>query len=300
MPSEIKITFLGTSDAVPSKDRNHTSILLSYNEENILVDCGEGTQRQFRKADLNPCKLTRILISHWDGDHVLGLPGLIATLGFSGYNKKLFIYGPEGTKNFVELILKVFGLKDRLDLEINEVKNGKVFETDEFYVECERMEHDMPSNAYSFVEKDKLRIDKKKLEKAKLSGPLIANLIKKKDFVFNGKKYSWKNMTYEVKGRKVSFVLDTRMNKKIVSFVKNSDLFICESSFSKDDEEKARDHYHMTAEQAGKVAKQAKVKKLFLTHISQRYSDNFKKILSEARKEFKGTEMAKDLMSVSL
>ena len=86
-----KITFLGTSDQIPSRSRNHTSILLTYEGENILIDCGEGTQRQFRKANLNPCKITKILISHWHGDHVLGLPGLLSTLALSGYNKTLHI-----------------------------------------------------------------------------------------------------------------------------------------------------------------------------------------------------------------
>ncbi len=87
----IKITFLGTSDQIPSAKRNHTAILLTYKGENILVDCGEGTQRQFRKARLNPCKITRLLITHWHGDHVLGIPGLLKTLALSGYNKTLSI-----------------------------------------------------------------------------------------------------------------------------------------------------------------------------------------------------------------
>ena len=86
---KIKITFLGTGDAVPTKTRNHTAILLSYKAENILVDCGEGTQRQFKKAEINLCKLTRILISHWHGDHFLGLPGLLQTLAMLNYSRKI-------------------------------------------------------------------------------------------------------------------------------------------------------------------------------------------------------------------
>ena len=104
----IKVTFLGTADQIPSSRRNHTSILLTYNEENILVDCGEGTQRQFRKAHLNPCKVTRILLTHWHGDHILGLPGLLSTLSLSGYNKTIFIYGPKRTKTFVKELLRIF------------------------------------------------------------------------------------------------------------------------------------------------------------------------------------------------
>ena len=94
MTEKIKITFLGTSGSVPSAMKNHPAILLTYQGENILIDCGEGTQRQFRKAKLNPCKINRILITHWHTDHILGLPGLIKTLALSGYKKQLYIYGP--------------------------------------------------------------------------------------------------------------------------------------------------------------------------------------------------------------
>ena len=91
MASKIKITFLGTSDSIPTARRNHPAILLSYDGEHILFDCGEGTQRQFRKLELNPGKITKIFITHWHGDHVLGLPGLIQTLGMSEYTKTLKI-----------------------------------------------------------------------------------------------------------------------------------------------------------------------------------------------------------------
>ena len=78
--SDIKITFLGTSNAIPTEHRNHPAILLNYEGNNILFDCGEGTQRQFKKAKLNPCKLTHIFLTHLHGDHILGLPGLLETL----------------------------------------------------------------------------------------------------------------------------------------------------------------------------------------------------------------------------
>ena len=92
MASKINVRLLGTSAQIPSPNRNHTSILLTYKEENILVDCGEGTQVQFRKAKLNPGKITRILITHIHGDHTFGLPGLLNTLSFSEYKKTLHIY----------------------------------------------------------------------------------------------------------------------------------------------------------------------------------------------------------------
>ena len=103
MGEKIKITFLGTSGAIPSIERNHTAVLLSYKSENILVDCGEGTQRQFKYAKLSPNKVTKLLITHWHGDHVLGIPGFLQTLAFSDYKKTLEVYGPVGTKKFMEL-----------------------------------------------------------------------------------------------------------------------------------------------------------------------------------------------------
>ncbi|MCX6711860.1 MAG: MBL fold metallo-hydrolase, partial [Candidatus Woesearchaeota archaeon] len=122
----MKITFLGTSCMVPTKDRNHISILLNYKNENILIDCGENTQRQLKIANVSPTKITRILITHWDGDHVLGLPGLIQTLAANEYNKTLQIYGPKGSKEMVSNMLKTYNMKDKIKLSVIEVKSGNL------------------------------------------------------------------------------------------------------------------------------------------------------------------------------
>jgi len=291
----IKVIFLGTSDQIPSAERNHSSILLNYDGENILIDCGEGTQRQFRKAKLNPCKVTRLLITHWHGDHILGIPGLLSTLALSGYRKTLFIYGPKGTKSFVHDLLKVFGFKRKYKIEVKDVE-GKFFETKDFYLEAKKMIHGIPCNAYIFVKKGLIRIDKTKLKKSKLPhGPLIKKLKQGKNIFYKGKKYLTKNLTFSEADKKISFVLDTLDNKKIVPFVKNSDLLICESSFSSDLQEKAKEHLHLTSKQAGDIAKKSKSKKLILTHLSQRYEKNPKKILNEAKKVFKNSFLVKDL-----
>ncbi len=308
----IKITFLGTAAQTPTVKRNHTAILLNYEGENILIDCGEGTQRQFRKARLNPCKVTRLLITHWHGDHVFGIPGLLSTLALSGYNKTLFIYGPKGTKDFMNALLKIFRFTRKYEIKVKEVggtqgctpkniqKNiftkGKFLETDDFCLEAESMEHGIPTNAYTFVKKGQIRIDKKKLKKSKLPrGPLLKKLKEGKNISYKGKKYLAKNLTYKVGDTKVAIVLDTKLNKNIVNFVKDSDLLICESSFGSDLHDKAREHLHLTARQAGEIAKKSKSKKLILTHISQRYDKNPKKILDDARKIFKNSFLVNDL-----
>jgi ribonuclease Z len=295
MTSKIKINFLGTSAQIPTAKRSHSAIFLNYEGEGILVDCGEGTQRQFRIAKLNPCKVTRILISHWHSDHVLGLPGFLSTLALSGYNKTLYIYGPKGTKEFIRDLLKVFNFQKKYEIAVEETNGGKFYETKEFYLESERMYHGIPTNAYSFVIKEKLRLDKKKLQKAKLPlGPLLRKLKEGEDITYSGKKYKAKDFLYGEKGKKISFVLDTLLNERIIPFVKNSNLLICESSFSSNLNEQAKEHLHLTAKQCGEIAKKSKAEKLILTHISQRYENNLKELLKDAKKEFKQVSIAED------
>ena len=252
MPAKIKLTFLGTSDAVPSSRRNHTSILLSDGAENILIDCGEGTQRQFKKARLSPMKITKLLITHWHGDHVLGVPGLIQTLAFENYKKTLFIYGPKGTKKFVDSVLKAFTFYGHVNLKVEETEDEKFFENEDFFLESKSMTHGTPCNAYVFVKKEKIKIDKKKLKKSGLpQDSLLRNLKEGKDVSYNGKKYLAKNLTYRDRDKKISFVLDTSFNEKIIPFVKDSDLLVCESNYGEDMNEFAKERKHMTARNCG-------------------------------------------------
>ncbi len=296
MSSEVKLTFLGTSDAIPSESRNHSSMMITYQGENILIDCGEGTQRQFRKAGLNPCKITKILITHWHGDHVLGLPGILQTLALSGYSRNLEIYGPKGTKNFMAKLLETFLFQNKFPMKIFELdKEGKFYENNDFYLETNWMTHGPPCNAYNFVIKEQVKIDKKKLKKFKLpQGIHLKNLKLGKDIEFNGKKYKAKDLIFKSPHKKISIVMDTSYNNKIVSFAKNADLLVIESSFASDLKDKAKEYGHMTSQQSAEGAKKAGVKKLVLTHVSQRYENNFNVILKEAKKVFKNVSIAKD------
>lgn len=301
MAEKIKITFLGTGSAVPTKRHNHSSILLQYKDESILFDCGEGTQRQFRIKHLNPCKLTRILITHWHGDHILGLPGLFQTLALNNYSKTLKIYIPRGTKHFLEKIMQMFVFVGNLKYEIHEIDTGKFAEEKDFYLEAEKMSHGTETRAYSFNEKTKTRIDKKKLKKLKVpNSPLIAELQKGKDISINGKKIKAKDITYTEEGRKIAIILDTSVNDRQAAFANNSDVLITESSFSKDEKEQAKEYLHLTSEQAAEIAKKSKSKRLVLTHLSQRYENTPEIILKEAKKIFKNTQVAEDFMEVEL
>ena len=297
----IKITFLGTSSTVPTAERSHSALLLKYKEENILIDCGEGTQRQFRKAKLNPCKLTKILLTHWHGDHILGLPGLFQTLAFNGYNKTLEIYGPKGTKKFINELSKVFVIKKKIKMKVYEVQ-GTFLKTKDFQISAMPLQHGCPTNGYMFEEKPKLRIDKNKLKKLKISSKdraKLSQLTKGKNIKINGKTIKSKNMTYKQASKKISFIFDTKLCPNANKLAKDSDLAIIESTIQ-DNEKLASAYKHLTAIQAAKIAKQAKVKKLILTHLSQRYENKGKTLENIAKKIFKNSKVAKDFMSLEI
>jgi len=298
---KIKIIFLGTGSAIPTAKRNHPAVLLQYRDENILVDCGEGVQRQFRIAKINPVKLTRVLITHWHGDHVLGLPGLIQTLMLNGYNKILKIYGPAGTKKMMELYIRLFAHKGRdIKIEVNEIDKGIFADEKDFFISAEEMEHDTPCLAYSFNVKERSRIDKNKLDKLGIKGKIIGELARGKIIMVNGKKINLEKLIYKEAGRKIVFVMDTVYNPKIEKFAIDADLMICEATYSSDKEDLAKEYMHLTTKQACLIAKKAKVKELFLTHFSQRQGENSKKILKEARHIFRKAEVAEDLKNIIL
>ncbi|MEM2956237.1 MAG: ribonuclease Z [Candidatus Pacearchaeota archaeon] len=296
----MELTFLGTSQAIPTERRNHTAILLEYEDESILIDCGEGTQRQFRKAHLNPCKITKILISHWHGDHVLGLPGLLQTLALNNYQKTLDIYGPKGTKKYIELMLNMFIFKEKIKVNIHEISQGVFFESKKFLLEAFPLEHSASCLAYVFKEKDRLRINKEKIQKLKLKGPIIGELQKGKDIVVNGKKIKAKDVTYLQKGKKITFIMDTSFCIQCFKAAEKTDILISEATYSKEMEEKAKEYKHLTAVQAAEIAKKSKAKELWLTHLSQRYEKNPEILLKEAKKVFKNTKLAEDLMKIKI
>jgi len=310
MVEKIELTFLGTGSSIPTLRRNHPAMLLKYKAENILVDCGEGTQRQFRQAHLNPCKVTKILISHWHGDHILGLPGLLQTLNLNGYSGELIIYGPKGSKKkFQEMVAPYLGFywdvnrKNGGDFNIvvKEVSDGVIFEDEDFQIETAEVNHGCPAVGYSFIVKEKKRLDKEKLAKLKIpNSPLVGELVKGKTVEINGKKINGKKLMYVEPARKVSFVMDTRKCDGALRIAKGADVLISEATYSKEESEIAKEHGHLTSVDAATIAKKAKVKALVLIHLSQRYEGIPKMILGEAKEVFKDVVIPEDLESVEL
>lgn len=294
--TNIRCTLLGTANAMPTKARNHSAIVLEYENEHILIDCGEGTQRQFRRAEINPCKLTRILITHLHGDHTLGLPGLLETLTMSTYAKTLKIYGPRGLKNHFALLEHLYG-KFKLKFEVHEIADTHIDERD-IQIETRAMYHGIATNAYSFIVKERRRIDKRKLVRLKLpNSPLLKDLQQGRDIMYNKKKIKAKDITYIQPGKKITVILDTGMNQNAIELAKKADLLVCEATYAAAEESVAQEYKHLTTTQAATIAKKAGVKKLILTHLSQRYEHTLPKLEKEARKIFKNAALAQDLQT---
>jgi len=226
---------------VPTKNRNHPGILLNYKTENILFDCGENIQRQLEIAKFSSAKLTKVLITHWHGDHSLGLPGLIQSMSAHHYNKTLEIYGPKNSKNFVNRIISAFLLKDKIKFKVKEVKN-KFYQTEDFTLEALPMKHSAPCLAYAFIENPKRKINLKYLKKFNLKkDPILKNLQKGKDIIYKGKKIKVKNATFLVPGKKIAYITDTVLNKNCIKIAKSSDLLICEATYASNLKDKAKE-----------------------------------------------------------
>jgi ribonuclease Z len=273
--------------------------LVSFLNEQVLIDCGEGTQRQFKIAGISPARLTRLLITHLHGDHVLGIPGLFQTLAMSEYQKKLQVCGPRGTLRFIHLLQELFH-EFRMSANIQEV-SGVFVDTPTYAIEAAPMAHGIATNAYAIVLKDRRRLDKVQLKKRKLpNSPLLGELQAGRDIVYEGKKIKASQVSYTEKGKKIVVILDTGMTDSAIALAKGADLLICESTFSSEEAEKARDYKHLTASDAATIAKKAKAKSLILTHISQRYEHTPQIIEKEARKIFKNTRVVKDFDVVKI
>lgn len=293
----IDIIFLGTGCMQPTKNRNHSGILLSYKTENILMDCGEGIQRQMRIAGIKPAKITKLLISHWHGDHVFGIPGLLSTMGADKPDKKLQIYGPVGTKKYMEHLVQSFACKDLIEFEVIEVKQGVIFDGEEFQLMAEPLKHSSLCVGYSFVEKDRRRINVAKAEKLGLQGPILGKLQDGEAVVFKGKKILPDDVSAVVKGKKVSYIADTVPCNGTNTLALDADLLISEGTHLDDIKEKSEKYMHLTVKEAALIASENNAKRLVITHISQRYK-NAVEIREEAKTYFPDAVVAEDFMRI--
>lgn len=301
-----KLHFLGTGCMVPTKDRNHLAVALEYKGNIFLFDCGESTQLQIKKMKLPIGKIKKIFLSHWHGDHVLGLNGLIQTLTNTDGIEKIEIHGPIDSKKYVHHMLKSTIFESKVPIEVFEhVPKEKevltVLESKEYKIECARLNHSVPCIAYSFIEKDTRNVDKAKAKAYGLEqSPLLARAKLGLPIEIDGKKILPEDLTYTKKGIKISFVFDTRPCDEIPKLVKNSDYLIMEATFIyATHKDKAEEYDHMSARETAEIARDSQVKNLIITHFSQRYKDT-KDIELEAKEFFENTTSTYDLMTLRI
>lgn len=304
----VDVFFLGTGAGLPAKLRNVTSIALKLLEERKAVwlfDAGEATQHQILHTTIKPGRIEKIFITHLHGDHIYGLPGLLASRSFQGGDTELTIYGPKGIKEYLNISLSVGQTYLKYPLKVMEVEEGLVFEDEKNLVEARLLEHGIPSYGYRIVEKDRpgTLLADKLLEAGIKPGPVYQK-IKNGETVLleDGRTIDPSEFVGPAqKGRIVAILGDTRFCENAVYLARNADLLVHEATFSKRETELAFEYFHSTTHQAAEIAKRAHAKKLFLTHISARYDRNdWGELVNEAKEIFRNTDIAEDFKEVSV
>ncbi|MBN1799188.1 MAG: ribonuclease Z [Spirochaetales bacterium] len=301
-----EVFILGTGGMMPLPHRALTSVLARRAGELFLFDCGEGTQVSLKKLNLRWKKITAILVSHTHADHVTGIPGMLMLTSQVDRSEPLYIIGPPKIKEYVEASMAILDMYINYEIIVKEVtKAGVVFKGDGYRINSFVLKHSKFCMGYS-IEED-LRPGVFYPEKARLKniprGPLWSRLQAGETVrLENGKSITPDEvMGPKRPGTKISFVTDTLPVPAIAQHVAHSDLLICEGMFSRELADSALEKKHLTAEQAAKIAKQAKAKRLALIHYSPRYTErDLKILLKEAQEIFPESILAYDLQSMQI
>ncbi len=325
----LELIILGSSAAIPVKNRNLSSAALRYKNHIILFDCGEDLQRRFIQAGLKFNKPLKILISHFHGDHIIGLPGLLFRFSLTDRTAPLTIFGPPNLFLYLYLHKKILGLKANYPILIVEIdhhnsnlteyegldsenpikktqlKDNIIHETKRYYLNYALANHSVLTYAFSFVEKP--RYGKFNPEKAREIGIPESRLWKKlqagENIEFNGININpVKEGIVGPKrpGRKITYSSDTAPCESLIELGKNSDILIHEATFSERLAETAKEKQHSTSVDAANDALKMNAKQLVLTHISSRYQEDALKLLEEAKEIFPNTILGEDLLRITL
>ncbi|OOM74828.1 ribonuclease Z [Clostridium puniceum] len=302
----IDLLLLGCGGGMPMPNRFLSAVLLSYKGRKILIDCGEGTQVSMRMVNAGFKTIDIICITHIHGDHIVGLPGLLGTIGNSGRTETLTIIGPEGIKDTVN---KLRVIANWLPYEINIIENPKeIFNINNEYISWNvqistlELNHSSPCIGYSFYFQRQPQFDVEKAMKNDVPKTLWSRLQKnEKKIILNGIEYtSSMVLGKERNGIKVSMTTDTRPIEEIHEFIENSDYFICEGTYGIDEDlPKAIKNKHMTFREAAKLAKDGNVKKLLLTHFGTAMNEP-EIYLNNAKEVFENTIIGYDRYDVTL
>lgn len=300
---QLSVSFLGTSAAWPSAQRNVSSTALKWGSEILLFDCGEGTQRQLQKSGLSYMAVRTIFLTHLHGDHHYGLPGLLKTMQLNERTEPLDIVGPPGLRDLMAVYARLARVDDQFPVTVTELADGDVWTAQVYKVAARKLDHGIYNLGYAFMEPDRPgRFDKPTaLELGVPEGPLFRKLQQGESVqTADGDAVRPDQvMGAPRKGRKVVVTGDTGPCEALVEMAADSDLLIAEATYCQDMVEKAAEYGHMTAAQAAEMARRSNVRRLVLTHLSPRYTDD-ERHREEATAVFPTTEVARDLMTLEV
>ncbi|RWB73540.1 MAG: MBL fold metallo-hydrolase [Mesorhizobium sp.] len=294
-----RLTFLGTSASVPSAERNHPALLIEAGGHRILVDCGEGTQRQLLRSGAGFRRLHRLLLTHPRFDHILGIPGLFSTLRLRQSDDLLTVHGGSDTLDLVvRMLAGLWGEGQApIPLTLEPLMPGRFFNADEFMIDSFQVRH-RDTDSYGFVLETPPRRHLRAERLASLvvpDGPIGKELVEGRTITLvDGRAVAPEDVLGPLEaGKKLVIIGDTKATDDLAEHVRGADLLVIEATFLERDAALARDYGHLTAAQAASLAATSNVKQLILTHISGRYADE--EILAEAVRAFPNSRLAADL-----
>ena len=305
----LSVTFLGTSAARPTVERNVSAMSLVREGETLLFECGEGTQRQMMRYGVS-FALSEIFFTHFHADHFLGVIGLIRTLGLQARAEPMTLYGPRGAKKVLGQAIQLGVERVPFEVTVTEVKAGDTIgdggrgTRDGYDIRVFATEHGGGSVGYAVKEHERRgRFDVEKARAAGIpEGPLWGKLSKGETVeLADGRKLTPDGFVGPKRpGRLVVFTGDTRPCASVVDAAQGADLLIHEATFGEEEKERAKETGHSTAKEAAQVAVAAKARRLVLSHVSARYSISADELVKEAREVFKETTVAKDGMTIEV
>lgn len=292
------ITILGCSSQQPTRMRNHGAYIVRWNDEGLLFDPGEGTQRQFIFANIAPPVITRILISHFHGDHCLGLGSILMRLNLDKVTHPIHCYYPASGKKYFDRLRYGTAYHETIHVVEHPVSApGIVHDDGKFRIEATFLEHGIDNIGWRITEPDTRKFDKAKLDAHGIVGPMVRQLYEEGFLVMDGQKILLDDVSHIRKGDALAVVIDTRRCQNAIDIARDAKILLCESTYLEEHQDLAHKHYHLTAKQAASIAKEANVRKLILTHFSARYQF-LRDFEIEAKEVFPNTYVAKDLLTL--
>ncbi len=289
------IIILGCSSQQPTRFRNHGAYLVRWNDEGLLFDPGEGTQRQFIFANVAPTVVTRIFVSHFHGDHCLGLGSMLMRLNLDKVTHPIHCYYPASGKKYFDRLRYGTMYHENINVIEHPVSQAGIVEVgDTFTIEATFLEHGVDNIGWRITEKDTRKFNQEILDKKKIQGMLVRELIEKGVVVVNGETIRLEDVSWIRKGATFAVVIDTRKCPQAVEIAKGAKVLLCESTYQEEERDLAKKHFHLTAKEAAEIALEAGAEHLILTHFSARYQST-KGLEKEAQAVFPNVWMAEDL-----